>query len=462
MIGAPRVSMAKRNRDALAIASLIAGLGLMLWGPGLILAGLGATVYTVAATLLPRAGLGGVVATLPLYLLPRQLGGLAISMPEATLLLCTVAVGLRGLAGRLRGQRGVPALCSGAFDPPIALFLAAALLSLLVSEYLRLSLRELRTLIVEPLVFFYLARHVIRTVEDASRMLDVLLAAATIVALIGIAQFFVGGAVTDVEGVRRVQGTYTSPNHLGLLLGRVVPFLLAGVWLLPRRWPRAAAAAICVSALGLTFSLGAWLGTLAALLALAALLGGRRALAMAAVGAAILATVVILAILAVPALRVERLAARLDPAQGTTLVRLQLWQASLAVLREQPLLGIGLDNFVYRYPSYVPSGVVMEPNLSHPHNLILQLWLQLGLAGVVAMAWLLTVFIRRVLPRARGSGPPAERALAAGALASMTDFVVHGAIDNSYFLVDMAFIFWLTIAVGNRLALRSESSSVSS
>ena len=419
----------------------------MLWGPGLLLAAFGAALYTLAAIQLPRAALGGVVATLPLYLLPRQLGGLAISMPEATLLLCTVATGLRGMASRLRGRPGAPTLCSSSFDPPIALFLAAALLSLLVSEYLRLSLRELRTLIVEPLVFFYLARRVVRSIEDATRMLNVLLAAATVVALIGIAQFFVGGAVTDVEGVRRVQGTYTSPNHLGLLLGRAVPFLFAGVWLLPRqRALRAVAAVICVAALGLTFSLGAWLGTLAALLALAALLGGRRALALAAIGAAILGTVAVLAVLAVPALRVERLAARLDPTQGTTLVRLQLWQASLAMIGEQPLLGIGLDNFVYRYPSYVTPGVVMEPNLSHPHNLILQLWLQLGLAGVVAMAWLLAVFVRRALPRARGSGPPAERALAAGALASLVDFVVHGAIDNSYFLVDMAFIFWLTLA----------------
>ena len=449
MVGVTRVSTPSRRRDAAAIASLLAGLGLMFWGPGLVLAGLGAALYVVGAVLLPRAGLCGVLASLPVYLVPRQLGGVAISLTEATLLLCAVGVGLRGLLDRLRGARGGPARCSSPFDAPIALFLAAALLSLLVTEYLRLSLRELRTLIVEPLLFFYLARHVIGGIEDASRMLDALLAVTTLVALVAIGQYFLGGAVTDVEGVRRVQGTYTSPNHLGLLLGRAVPFLLAGVWLLPRqRAPRALAAVICVAALALTFSLGAWLGTLAALLALAALLGGRRALTTTAVGAAILGAVVVLAILAVPALRVERLTARLDPTQGTTLVRLQLWQASLAMIGEQPLLGIGLDNFAYRYLSYVPPGVAVEPNLSHPHNLILQLWLQLGLAGVVAMAWLLAVFIRHALPRARGPGPPTGRAVAAGALASMTDFVVHGSIDNSYFLVDMAFIFWLTVAAG--------------
>jgi hypothetical protein len=29
----------------------------------------------------------------------------------------------------------------------------------------------------------------------------------------------------------------------------------------------------------------------------------------------------------------------------------------------------------------------------------------------------------------------------------MADLLVHGAIDNSYFLVDLAFVFWMTLAV---------------
>ena len=117
------------------------------------------------------------------------------------------------------------------------------------------------------------------------------------------------------------------------------------------------------------------------------------------------------------------------------------------MLGEQPLLGVGLDNFLYRYPAYVPANVVLEPNLSHPHNLVLQFWLQLGLLGLVAIAWLLGIFVARALPAARGGCDPAERILAVGALASMTDFAVHGLIDNSYFLVDTAFIFWLTLAI---------------
>jgi hypothetical protein len=37
--------------------------------------------------------------------------------------------------------------------------------------------------------------------------------------------------------------------------------------------------------------------------------------------------------------------------------------------------------------------------------------------------------------------------MVAGALGAMVDLLVHGLIDNSYFLVDLAFVFWLTLAL---------------
>ena len=40
----------------------------------------------------------------------------------------------------------------------------------------------------------------------------------------------------------------------------------------------------------------------------------------------------------------------------------------------------------------MPPETPFEPNLSHPHNLILQFWLQLGLPGLAALGWLLWRF----------------------------------------------------------------------
>jgi O-antigen ligase len=327
------------------------------------------------------------------------------------------------------------------------LFLAAALLSLLATEYLRLSLRELRTLIVEPVLFWYLCRAVLRTREDVGWLVGALVGVTTLVAVLGLVQFVRGGAVTDVQGVRRVLGPYSSPNHFALLLGRALPFLLAIGWCLPRWRPWAiGGAALCGGALLATFSVGGWIGTGLAVLVVAGLLGGRRVVLGLVVAGLLVAAVVLFAV------PVERLAGRLDPSQGTSFVRVQLWQAGLGLVGQSPLLGIGLDNFLYRYPTVLPEDASFEPNLSHPHNLILQFWLSLGLAGLAALGWLLWRFVSLLGPwtrhlRAPWAGPPLAQALAVGALGSMTDFVAHGLVDNGYFLPDMAVIFWLTLAV---------------
>ena len=442
-------------------------------------------------------GLCGVVATLPFYLYGWGLGGQTVSPTEAAIVLVAGLVVVRRVLQRppragahriapprspspqpppLRGEGGQatpspsqgrrrsrwsrraaegwgggPVPTWGAFDAPIVLFLTAALLSLLATEYLRLSLRELRTLIVEPVLFWYLCRAVLRSPGDAAWLVATLVGVTSVVAVAGLFQLMFGGAVTDVQGVRRVLGTYTSPNHFALLLGRALPFLVTIVWIVPRWRPWSAVGALlCAGALLATFSVGGWLGTGLAIVVVVGLAGGRRAAIGLALAGAVAAVVILVA---VPA---ERLAGRLDPRQGTSFVRVQLWQAAGELIGESPLLGIGLDNFLYRYSTVMPPDTPYEPNLSHPHNLVLQFWLQLGLTGLIALGWLLWLFVRLAWPAALdATGPPLERALAIGALGSMADFVAHGLVDNNYFLPDMAVIFWLTLAVAAALGQRT-------
>jgi O-antigen ligase len=383
--------------------------------------------------------LGLVVATLPYHLFIWGVGGQQLSPTEVAIALAAAIIGAR----RLMLRDTAPAVGGpgwSAFDAPIVLFLASALLSLPATEYLRLSLRELRLLVVEPVLFWYLCRTVLRSPADGAWLVYTLLATTTVVAMVGLVQLVVGGAVTDVQGVRRVLGTYTSPNHFALLLGRSVPFLLALAWLFPKRRTAAGVGLlICLGALLATFSVGGWLATGLAILVVVGLLGGRRpVLALADAGVILTAVVV----LAVPS---ERLGGRLDPRQGTSFVRVQLWQAGAELVGESPLLGIGLDNFLYRYPAKIPPNTPYEPNLSHPHNLVLQFWLQLGLLGLTALLWRFVQIAWRAATTAHRS--VLARALAVGALGSMADFVAHGLVDNGYFLPDMAVVFWLTLAV---------------
>jgi hypothetical protein len=65
--------------------------------------------------------------------------------------------------------------------------------------------------------------------------------------------------------------------------------------------------------------------------------------------------------------------------------------------------------------------------------------------------WIQIAFWRLALPLRRLSSPD-ERALALGLMASMVDFLAHGLVDNSYFLVDLGFSFCLTLALVVHLA----------
>ncbi|MGI9149477.1 MAG: O-antigen ligase family protein, partial [Chloroflexota bacterium] len=136
---------------------------------------------------------------------------------------------------------------------------------------------------------------------------------------------------------------------------------------------------------------------------------------------------------------------RLNPLRQTGGFRLDLWLSSLEMLRDHPWLGIGLDNFAYLYQQvYLREGAAAEPNLSHPHNWLLHVWLELGVLGLFAFGWLLVRFARQARAALSSSS---SRCVAAGACGSMADLLVHGFIDNSYFLVDLAFVFWLTLAL---------------
>ena len=426
-----------------ASAAVAAGMAVALLGyamlPGPTLALLTLACFAVLAYLGPRLALAAVMATLPTYLYQRDLGGIAVSLPEATLLLGGVAIAARGVLRRDLAPRAT------LFDPWLAALLLGALLSLLPTEYLKLSVRALRTLILEPVLFYYLVVAVCPGVRALRPLTVGFLVAAGAVGLLAIGQALANVHTVEVEGARRALGTYLSPNHLGLYLGRALPFATGlALWVPAARAYCAALAAVLALALGLTFSGGAWLGAGASVLALAAV-WGRKALVLTAVGGGGLAAVGLTALARVG---VERVVDNLSLGGTTATFRRQIWSSALTMLRDHPLLGIGLDNFLYRYQfQYILPEAWREPNISHPHNWVLQFWLDLGLLGLVGALGLLGRFFALAVGRLRAEGYGEERALVAAALASMVGLLVHGALDNSYFLPDLAVLFWWHLAI---------------
>ncbi len=223
-----------------------------------------------------------------------------------------------------------------------------------------------------------------------------------------------------------------------MYLGRALPLAIALALFVEDKRLRAVSiviAFVVAAALFLTFSRGAWLGIVAGLACIGFFSGRKIRLAM-------FALLVIGSILVIPFLQTERAQSLFQVGAGTGFFRVSVWQSAVNMIRDQPVFGVGLDNFLYAYPRYINPEAWREPNLSHPHNIVLDFWVRLGIGGVMVLAWMLIEFYRTGLRKIE-----THRALMIGLMASMTAALAHGLIDAAYFYVDLAFVWMLTFGI---------------
>lgn len=406
-----------------------------------------------------------VIVTAPFYRFPKSLEipGLQqtfdISLAEYALGVCLLAWLLRLIipTPMQRAQRGMETKDTWLKWALPALLTGVATLSLPFTEHLRFALREYRVVVIEPALYYFLLVSTLRSPGDVARYLCVFLGLGAAVAAYSLYHYIFVGVIEAADGVRRVLAVYHSPNALALFLGRAIPIALtfgAAAIILQRSWRRAMfpsiTAILLLVAFYITFSRGAWLGIIAALVFILTLMLGRRAIFL-------LVGLAILSLLAIPLLPWERLLAVTPLVQ-----RLYVWQAAFAMLADHPLAGVGMDNFLYYYPQYILPQAALEPDISHPHNLILDFWLRLGILGLATLVWLQYQFWHAASVVWRAAAANEERVLALAIMASMVDFLVHGLIDNSYFLIDLAYIFWFTCALMTVLYFHNQASRLTS
>jgi len=404
--------------------------------------------------------------SIPFALYYRHLGPRGFSLVETFTLFSFAAWLLRTFAQKLEGEKRLkPLLRTGhwwSLDGAWFFFLLLSIASLAVSRNLAVSLREFRVVVLESTLFYFLiakspwlSRGSGQERNHAAllRFADALVLSGTAMAIYGLIQYFAGGDAIVTEGVRRMRGLYGSPNNLALVLGRILPVAVALAFWGTTPWRRmayGAGAVIMLPCLFLTFSRGAWLlGLPAALLFLGAM-RQRRALFIA------LALIILGILLLFPLAGTERVSSLFDTSSGTALFRLSLWRSAVAMIRDHLLTGVGLDNFLYYYPKYILPEAAAEPNLSHPHNIILDYWIRLGIGGLLALLWFLIAFFRSSVRLYRRLPEGDMRALVLGLMASMVNFLGHGLVDNSYFVVELAFIFALTLGLTQKLNLMEE------
>jgi putative inorganic carbon (hco3(-)) transporter len=249
---------------------------------------------------------------------------------------------------------------------------------------------------------------------------------------------------------------YTTANALALFLGPLIAVAASlflhgtgralrigsGVFLL-----------VAVPSMILSFSRGGYLAMAAVAVGLA--LSHRRRIWLLA------GTVAAGALLALIPPIFHRISVEFQNVGGTTFFgragRLELWSATLQMLRHYPIFGAGLSGFADRLAPYWNAN--HPERFIDPHNIVLNFWVETGVLGAIAFGWLLVIAFRASWQGWK-SGETDWRPIFLGVLLALVAIVVHGLVDVPYFKNDLSLEFWVLaglVAAGQAWGARNET-----
>jgi putative inorganic carbon (HCO3(-)) transporter len=388
--------------------------------------------------------------------------------PGQLALLVTVGIWLaRSIADKRR--LGIP------WTPvyvPLAIFIFAASLSLWTALEPGTTLTELAKWI-EVLIVIALVVSLGQTGGPTWIAAAVIISAA-VQAIIGVYQFFGGSGapplwILDYRYFRAF-GTFGQPNPFGAFMGLTLPLALGmsygaaqtaqRAYLDYRRFSDKARRQQAISSgvyavlaligagiigVGLlaSWSRGAWLGAVAALLVMVLFAPKRRWLGVVMVTLLTLGLWLSL----ITGLAPESLVARftdftqdltgyedvrgqvINDANYAVLERLAHWQAALGMAADAPWLGVGFGNYEAAYPRYALMNWPIA--LGHAHNYYLNLLAETGLIGLLGylIAWGGVFGMTLRLLRCRAG---IARGMALGLLGVWVHLSVHSLFDKLY------------------------------
>lgn len=144
--------------------------------------------------------------------------------------------------------------------------------------------------------------------------------------------------------------------------------------------------------------------------------------------------------------------------QGYSSGREVIYAAGFQMIRDNPVLGLGIGGVEKNYSAYVnkiPGADEYRKSLvyGHLHNVYLQIWAECGLFGIVSFLYLLGYTFFRLWPvsfgRAGSSAFPGqmERAFARGAFMALFAMCLMGLTEYNFFHNELSRILWFYIGM---------------
>ncbi|MBI2484642.1 O-antigen ligase family protein [Candidatus Uhrbacteria bacterium] len=370
------------------------------------------------------------VAAAPIYLWRFDVLGIPTTMLEVWVWIFFAAWVIRSLKEKpWRLARCTPSAFLS-LRLPITVILAAGILSLFIAPDFFAALGILKAYFVEPLILFVALVSILKR-DDLPRLLAALAGSVLVLSLGGLAQTFTGLGIPapwDIEG--RITSVFAYPNALGLFVAPIISALLVF-----GRKPRAFfvwAIAFGINAI-VAAETEAALVAIPASLVLVAFLSQKKSLrtGVLAIGVAFL-----LAVLLSSSIK-DKVTLR----DWSGEVRRSQWSETWIMLTDEPvqfIFGAGLSGYPRAIEPYHKD--TRFEIFQYPHNIFLNIWVELGLLGLLGFL-LLAYTLAKIVWRHRQ-----DRFVLAGTAALLTMFV-HGLVDVPYFKNDLAILTWSFVAV---------------
>jgi len=335
----------------------------------------------------------------------------------------------------------------------IGAYLLVCALSILVSDFPQKSLQGFVNKWLEYLWFTVIVTDLVARPEGGSRIVQrgllFMASSAACIVLQGIAQeMYIATRPFGYDAsfmYHRMVGPYENPIDLATYFMVLIP-VLVGLVMTLRGARRAGVSALLVGVLvciARLESFGAWIGLWIGLLVMVSM---ERRLRWS--GGVLLVGSIVSGWWFLQ--RIGHLE-KLSLTNIGKVDRWMMWQAAIGMIRDQPLLGHGINTFMANYVAYWVGGERMP---RYAHNCFLQIAAETGIAGLLAFVWLvgaMLVLWWRAVRRLESSHE--ARALLLGLGAGLVAFLAQSSIDTNFYSLRQATLFWTLAGLATGLAL---------
>ena len=459
MISAPLSAVGKRREITLLAITILTALAVARLPLMPLAAMVGGTAIVMVTLIEPLSGLALTLVIAPLAAYTNYMTGAVLRPLDIGQMMLGLALGawlLRGLARREIRLPLVPLLW------PLLIFVGWATISLLWAQSFEYAIPEVIKWVQVVLIMLIVVEA--RDRRSLGWVIAGMLASGVLQAALGIWQYGLRGIGPETfkisEHLYRAYGSFEQPNPYagyigliwpiaaGLLIGQIsnlrarIPKGRAVMHLASRGLPLATCAMLLISALVFSWSRGAWLGALAAIVVMAAALPRRIWLGVGGVALAVAVLLGANTIGVLPGAIRSRLTdftqqAQVFDARGVgindanyaVLERLAHWQVAGEMIRYHPWTGVGFSNYEPAYPQYALMNWPIP--LGHAHNYYLNVLAESGIVGLGAYLVLWGVIFWTAWRAVRSTRGLAQ-GIAAGAFGVLIALSVHNLFDDLF------------------------------